>query len=473
MNEWLSRFPVAAALFDSTERKLRSHRRESSSKYFTHAPITSSPEEVQSVVSEYLIALAARRFRPCTILALCSVGLAGCSGGDASPAYLSTTTLNAKSSLGNGSQKYRVLFSFGSDVHGLDGAVPVAPLLNVNGTLYGTTQYGGAYHGGGTVFRISTTGAHERVLYSFRGNGSYVGGPVAGLTNLNGTLYGTTAGDGLYDGGTVFSISTIGTNYRVLHNFGNGFDGAQPRAALIAVNGRLYGTTYQGGAACGSGGCGTVFRISTSGNERVMYSFRGPPDGESPLAGLINVNGTLYGTTQVGGSGRGTVFSVSSGGAEHVLHSFSGPDGEAPAAGLMSASGTLYGTTAGGGRFGEGTVFSMTGAIENVLHSFGGSGSDGIVPVANLSYVNGVLYGTTSKGGVAGYGTVFRVTVAGKERVLHSFDAGYENDGLNPEAGLIDVKGTLYGTTQIGGISLPSCYETGTCDYGTVFALTP
>jgi uncharacterized repeat protein (TIGR03803 family) len=73
------------------------------------------------------------------------------------------------------------------------------------------------------------------------------------------------------------------------------------------VNGTLYGTTPQGGASAG-----TVFEVSTSGKERVLYSFKGVPDGAYPGAGLVDVNGVLYGTTTNGGvSNAGTVFKVS------------------------------------------------------------------------------------------------------------------------------------------------------------------
>jgi uncharacterized repeat protein (TIGR03803 family) len=74
-------------------------------------------------------------------------------------------------------------------------------------------------------------------------------------------------------------------------------------------NGALYGTTSLGGA----NGKGTVFKVSTSGNESVLYSFAGQPDAASPAASLIHVNGKLYGTTPVGGTiNNGTVFEVCS-----------------------------------------------------------------------------------------------------------------------------------------------------------------
>jgi len=252
-----------------------------------------------------------------------------------------------------------------------DGWEPFAGLLNVNGTLYGTTEFGGA-NDGGTVFSITTAGK-ETVLYSFgtgSGDGTF---PYAGLINVNGTLYGTTeyGGAGTCGCGTAFSITTSGKE-TVLHSFGTrSGDGEYPLADLINVNGRLYGTTSSGGANCsGSFGCGTVFSITTSGTEVVIYSFKGGPgDGNGPDAGLVEVNGRLYGTTGNGGAGGagcspigcGTVFAITTSGTETVLHSF-GPRkyGAYPLASLIDVKGTLYGTTDGGGRTDHGTVFSIT-----------------------------------------------------------------------------------------------------------------
>jgi uncharacterized repeat protein (TIGR03803 family) len=140
--------------------------------------------------------------------------------------------------------------------------------------------------------------------------------------------------------------------------------GAHPYAGLINVKSTLYGTTI--------GGCakdhGTVFAITTSGKERVLYSFKDYYDGDGalPLAGLTNLKGTLYGTTEVGGTGsgsnydHGTIFAVTRSGTETVLHSFGGPgDGYWPHAGLINVKGRLYGTTElGAGKY-YGTVFSL------------------------------------------------------------------------------------------------------------------
>ena len=277
---------------------------------------------------------------------------------------------------------------------------------------------------------------------------------------------------------------TNSVNYKVLYSFGGGSDGAKPAGGLIDVGGTLYGATSAGGSysSCDyyeSSGCGTVFTVTLTGTEKVLYSFANAPDGASPNGSLIEVNGTLYGTTYFGGSSScygsiyancGTVFSITPSGTEKVIHSFAGAssDGAYPLAELIDVSGTLYGTTYEGGDFGtrhgysaRGTVFSITTTgTEEVLHSFGFF-HDGAYPEAGLIYVRGKLYGTTESGDGPRFGTVFSVTPDGKEKVLHSFGKGA--DGANPIATLIELKGTLYGTTRAGGAY----------GLGTVFRITP
>jgi uncharacterized repeat protein (TIGR03803 family) len=236
------------------------------------------------------------------------------------------------------------------------------------------------------------------------------------------------------------------------------------------VRGKLYGTTYEGGdSPCDGSGCGTVYSISKNGKENVLYSFSFYyPSGGYVGANLLDVKGTLYGTTSLGGAesgvGYGTVFSVSTTGTQKLLYAFDGTNGSQPQAGLIIVNGTLYGTTTGGGASGDwaGTAFSITtsGSL-TTLDTFG-SGSDGASPYAPLLNVRGTLYGTTVGGGTYDKGTVFRMSLTGTdEKVIHDF--GYGSDGATPLGGLIDVKGTLYGTTSAGG----------TYGDGTVFALTP
>jgi uncharacterized repeat protein (TIGR03803 family) len=165
--------------------------------------------------------------------------------------------------------------------------------------LYGTTSQGGKYYGG-TVFSITPAGV-EHVLYPF----GVESDPVSALINVDGTLYGTTSGD--VGGGTVFSITTDGT-LKTIYGFG-GSDGSNPVAGLIDVKGVLYGTTAMGGVK----NVGTVFSVTTSGEETVLHSFQAGT-GENPRAGLLEVGGTLFGTTygavKHDHPGRGNVFTM-------------------------------------------------------------------------------------------------------------------------------------------------------------------
>jgi uncharacterized repeat protein (TIGR03803 family) len=273
------------------------------------------------------------------------------------------------------------------------------------------------------------------------------------------------------------------TKYTVLYSFKGHPDGANPTASLIGVSGTLYGTTASGGTGIIKG---TVFSMSTDGTEHVMHSFGPVSDGIFPDASLIDVKDTLYGTTLGGGTGTcattsavggcGTIYSVSPSGAERVVHSFKGgaKDGVQPRASLIEVKGTLYGTTASGGAakcnisgatHSCGTVYSVSAkGKERVLYSFGGA-PDGSSPVAGLIDVNGTLYGTTSSGGTYNEGAVFSLTTTGKEHVLYSFGCSNSSgctDGSGPESSLIDANGTLYGTTSTGGSN----------EGGTVFSVT-
>jgi uncharacterized repeat protein (TIGR03803 family) len=299
-----------------------------------------------------------------------------------------------------------VFYSFGGGGSG-DGNFPRANLISVKGAFYGTTYQGGA-NGEGTVFSVTSSGA-ETLLYRFKGGSGDGANPAAGLINVNGTLYGMTYYGGANDDGAVFSITTSGTE-RVLHSFGSG-DGALPTAGLINVEGTLYGTTDGGGAK----GDGTVFTITPSGTETVVYSFKGAATAISRMraSSTSRARSTARPSKGAGSGcykkvGCGTVFTITPSGTESVLYSFtSSPDGELPLASLINVKGTLYGTTYYDGANDGGTVFSITtSGTERVLHSFG-AGTDGKSPYAGLLNVNGTLYGTTYYGGANGAGTVF------------------------------------------------------------------
>jgi uncharacterized repeat protein (TIGR03803 family) len=328
----------------------------------------------------------------------------------------------------------RILHRFAGAPH--DGSYPFAGLIEVNGNIYGTTSHGGATPSAsnGTVYEINSSG-RERVLYSFanRADGR---APTADLIALNGTLYGTTRYGGAsrsacYSGtgcGTIYKVSLSGKE-RVIYSFRGSAppkDGVWPYAGLTLANGTLYGVTGYGG----SRGGGTVFNVTKFGKEQVVHNFAGAPYGYYPYGALTLVNGELYGTTVVGGAyGYGTVFKISPSGQFKQLHAFKGypTDGAAPATAMAAVNGALFGTTSNGGSngcaygtkvIGCGTIFEITtSGKESVLYNFKG-GKDGQYPAAPLIEVQGVLYGTTSEGGAGncsasgytGCGTIFQIS---------------------------------------------------------------
>ncbi|HEX3670889.1 MAG TPA: choice-of-anchor tandem repeat GloVer-containing protein [Candidatus Cybelea sp.] len=393
--------------------------------------------------------------------------LADCGG---SSDTLSPTARGSTNTFSAGRQTsgYRSLFSF----DGKDGKVPWSGLTVLGGTLYGTTPKGGTRNKG-TVFSITADGA-EHVLYSFKGgaDGKY---PYGGLTALHGVLYGTTYSGGAYDAGTIYSITVAGKK-SVLYSFkGGSGDGDFPDGPMTNLNGTLYGTTFEGG---GGGGYGTIFGVTTSGAEHLVYSFKYHHDGAYPRSSLTAFKGSLYGTTTEGGAnkaghnectniGCGTVFSVTTAGKERVLHRFLGPpDGDNPdASGLTLVDGTFYGTTFQGGSDNEaGSVFSITpSGDEHVIYAFGESGN-GMGPEGGLTDLNGTLYGATEYSGFfTCCGTIYSVTTAGSKQLLYTFTASSYLDGADPHAGVAILNGTLYGTTQHGGRN----------NLGTAFAFTP
>jgi uncharacterized repeat protein (TIGR03803 family) len=280
------------------------------------------------------------------------------------------------------------------------------------------------------------------------------------------------------------------SKYKVLYSFKGGSDGIGPTGLIFDPAGNLYGTTdVGGGGGCTNEGCGIVFQLTTSDgkwSEKVLLRLKGMK-GPFPDAGvIIDAEGNLYGTASGHFGGYGIVFKLTPGAngnwSVSVLHAFAGGnDGQEPYSGLVrDAAGKLYGTTVLGGGYGScynnlycGTVYELSPPRlkggkwkEKILYRFRGK-SDGGFPSASLILdAKGNLYGTTEIGGAYGWGTVFEMTHGsnGKwaESVLHSF--GESTDGADPTSAVIfDKVGNLYGTTYGG----PGA------NYGTVFKLTP
>lgn len=385
-------------------------------------------------------------------------------------------------------QTFEVFYSFTGRV----GAGPFGQLaMDAAGNIYGAANYGGlSQYDAGTVYKLTSTGAASR-LYSFTG-GADGGTPYAGvILDENGNLYGTTKDGGVSNTtcgtappagcGVVFKVDKA-RKETVLHAFTGGSDGWEPLHELTRdAAGNLYGTTEAGGGvtggACAQSGCGTVFKLDTTGKEKILHAFTGKADGNYPNSRLVlDASGNLYGTTPSGGiitgvcvtqglRGCGLLFKLDKSGKDTILHSFTdGADGATPAGNLIAdADGNLYGCTSVGGSFGKGTIyeFDTTGKF-SVLYNFetvdfcGGLFRD----------ASGNFFGTASG---APDGVAFEVDASGNFTQLYGFTN--ESDGGAPlSQPILDPQGNLYGSAYFGGIECPDGLGDG-C--GVVYKITP
>ena len=371
-------------------------------------------------------------------------------------------------------QTFTTLYLFGP------GGNPEGKLVEGrDGNLYGTT-YGYLGKGNGMIFKITPSGSFTEL----HGGGEYAAGLTLGSDgNFYGTSYaGGTGGDGfvfkMTSSGALTTLYTFAANSNGIWANGN-----FPRGLVQASDGNFYGTTYYGGTnTCISGGtnygCGTVYRITPGGTLTTLYNFcskSGCADGQNPGTLVLGADGSLYGTTLYGGGsacngGCGTIFKITTTGTFATLHSFDSTDGAVPAALIQATDGNIYGTTSYGGSgsscsSGCGTIFKMTSAgVVTTLHSFGIS--DGSVPDGMIQGADGNFYGVTEGGGTSVYGTIFKITSTGTITTLHSFD---KTDGANPTALVQHSNGSFYGTTVSGG---KTSYHFCQAYCGTLFSLS-
>lgn len=288
-------------------------------------------------------------------------------------------------------------------------------ILGTDGNLYGTCLNGGNSSGFGTIFKITSAGA-VTVLHTFAGgttDGCYpVGLPVQAS---DGNFYGTSKWCGTNNAGVAYKITPSGT-LTILHSFGaSSTDAGQPEGALIqGSDGNLWGTSNAGG----SGGTGTVYKMTTGGKVTVMYQFVGcGSNGCNPAAGLVQAkDGNYYGTTESGGaSAEGEVFKLTPKGVLSVLHSFNTAkdNGAYPQLALtLGTDGNLWGigTDCISGGCGQADIFKITtkGVFTDVYNFPELGGNNNSAPVSPLLLsTNGTFYSTTEEGGTSSSGTFF------------------------------------------------------------------
>lgn len=225
-----------------------------------------------------------------------------------------------------------VLYTFGDngpiDAEKPDGGI----VIDAKGAIYGTTQFGGPGLAG-TVWKLSPPSKGqsswtESIVHGFSGpDGFRPLGPV--LFDARGAIYGSTIQGGP-DHNCATGVFTCGVVYKltpprkgktewaatVLHEFGSPNDGASPDFGLVAdASGNLFGTTGNGPG--NNGVLGTVFELSPptgkgkAWTEKVLHTFTGGHDGQSPSGGLVFSDGALFGMAEAGGDFiAGTLFKI-------------------------------------------------------------------------------------------------------------------------------------------------------------------
>ena len=247
----------------------------------------------------------------------------------------------------------------------------------------------------------------------------------------------------------------------------NDNEGSYPQGLVQGTDGNLYGVTLGGGNA-GEISSGTFFKISTSGNLKLICTFFNATclAAQAPENLALGANGSFYGVALDGDN-----FKISSRGKLKVLYSNANSISVAPL--VLASNKDFYGVSKNSGANNLGTVFKMTPAGKlTTLYSFcsvvqNGICLDGAQPVFPLVQgSDGNLYGTTSIGGSdgvnSGYGTIFKITQAGVLTTLYSFP------GFTPSSSALvqGADGNFYGTTSAGG---SGTYGAG----GTFFRVTP
>jgi uncharacterized repeat protein (TIGR03803 family) len=339
-----------------------------------------------------------------------------------------------------------------------NGDFPNGSLVeDASGNLFGTSNTGGAHHGG-TLFEWNKATGAITVLAAF--SGIYGSRPSGGLVeDANGNLFGTTGTGGAHGNGTIFEWLASSHTLKILASLTSA-TGKWAAELHLDGNGNLFGTTSQGGAA----GNGTIFEwTQTTGTLSALASFNAS-EGQYHYGALVeDQGGNLFGTCYVVDGGPGSIFELPSGSSTITdIALFDGSNNAYPYGGLIiDHDGNLFGTTMEGGPIGAGSIFEWVKSTGTLTDLALFNGYNGFEPETGLAEDgNGNLYGTTAQSGKLGYGDgmVFEWDATSGSIVhLGSFDGP---QGGGPSGGVIeDGSGNIYGIVSGGSQGDGAIYE--------------
>jgi uncharacterized repeat protein (TIGR03803 family) len=341
-----------------------------------------------------------------------------------------------------------------SDCGSYDGSLT----LGGDGKFYWVNRYGGAIDrrnygdGHGTLHEYDPVHQVIKKKIDFGGaiNGS--GGYGKFINGDNGKLYGIASGgpDSL---GVLFEYDILNNEYQGKISLGYLYSGYANSGLVKGASTKLYGTTI----SYSSTSKGTLFEYDPVTNILTKkINFDGAVKGSYPGDLTQGSNGKLYGTTLEGGANNmGVLFEYEPTTNIFVKRiDFDGNvKGSNPSLSLtFSSSGKLYGMTSTGGINNLGVLFEFDPTtnifIKKIDFDGGGMGSN---PLSVTEGSSGKLYGVTRKGGANDLGVLFEFNPA-----TNIFTKKCDFDGLQkgsaPSQSLtLSNNGKLYGMTSYGG----------------------
>ncbi len=336
------------------------------------------------------------------------------------------------------------------------GTHPVGELaLAADGSFYGVTGAGGDYNRG-VLFQYFPSSNTYEVHFSFGETNTHGQSPGAGLLIAsNGKIYGSTRDGGSNGAGTLFVYDIDKDSVSFFHSFStSGGSGNDPQSRFTETqDGDLILPLYYGG----SNNSGAIYEVDTATlTVTKLVDFDNTVNGRQPSGDLVEVSSNIfYGAALVGGKyNKGTLFEFdrNTGVLTTKLHFESNrTTGEYPYDGVMLASnGKLYGVA--DADIGNDILYEYdpsTGIFKNIL-TF--QYLNGRTPRSKLVEVTaGVLVGTCySNGGPLSDGTLYSYKI-GEDTVtnLQSFDGN--KNGKNPRFGVaVGADGKIYGVLTNG-----------------------
>ena len=377
------------------------------------------------------------------------------------------------------SEKYEVKIEFNDKGN---GAGPKSTLtLATNGKLYGTTELGGDF-GEGVIFEYDPLTAVLTKKFEFnnkeKSTGNYPIGPL--MQSSDGVFYGMSYTGGTKGVGVLYTYNPSTSTFNKEFDFHASSNGSTPVSSMIyGLNRKLYGITQSGGIK----NAGTIFQYDVEFDVyKKMFDFDGKVSGGTPMGALLQAkDGKIYGTTYEGGAAnKGVLFQFDPLTNDYIVKvDFDGTNGSSPFGELMQANnGKIYGMTREGGATNNGVLFQFDPAKSIYTKKFDFDGAaNGKFPEGGLTPgADGKLYGVTTNGGNIstpdfpdGFGVLFQFDPM-TDKYIKKVDFDGSSIGGHPNGTLVkNAKGRLYGMTTHGGKKDPE-HPAG---HGVLFQFDP